>query len=442
MKRLILVLLLALPLFAASVRNDDSCDIGVYPAATLLLPYFQVDIGVVPEGSSETTIFTVTNTSPQPQAARVTLWTDFAYPVFSFDLFLTGYDVQKINLFDVIKNGRIAPDTELGSNASHRGELSDEDNPRLDEISCRSLPGVLPSVLITRMQSAFTTGRVPDIGEVAGCRTAGGAHVDAIGYATIDVVGACTGRLPTETNYFTHEIRFDNVLTGDYVQINTEQNFAQGNPMVHIRAVPEGGQAATRRRTNLPRTFYSRLQSSNATRTLDGRQPLPSTFAARWIEGGRGGFETYFKIWRESNAASDAACSSYPTSSYLPVAEISRFDENENVEGIAGVIPGPAPSPQILPSSSMITTLSDPFPVNTAGAVAGWMYFNLHTVGEERAALQNWVTTSMRAETRFSVDLDAVALGNGCTPATAQSNAVDDPRPNAPPIGPAPNVNP
>jgi hypothetical protein len=56
-----------------TTSNDNSCDIAVTPAATLLLPYFAVD-------KVRTTLFTVINVSPQPQIARVTPWTDWAYP--------------------------------------------------------------------------------------------------------------------------------------------------------------------------------------------------------------------------------------------------------------------------------------------------------------------------------------------------------------------------
>src|SRR6266550_1707987 len=78
------------------------------PAATLLLPYFEVD-AYAPIGSGPTTLFTITNTSRYPQIAHVTLWTDWAFPVLGFNLFLTGYDVQAINLYDVIVRGIIAP---------------------------------------------------------------------------------------------------------------------------------------------------------------------------------------------------------------------------------------------------------------------------------------------------------------------------------------------
>ena len=75
MRRLVGVLLfliaLALPSAAATINNDDSCDIGTYPAATLLLPYFEVDVT-----GKQTTIFSVTNVSPSPQVVTVTIRTD------------------------------------------------------------------------------------------------------------------------------------------------------------------------------------------------------------------------------------------------------------------------------------------------------------------------------------------------------------------------------
>src|SRR5712691_10581442 len=88
-----------------TTNNDDSCDIGNAPAATLLLPYFEVDLGTA--GTGRTTIFSITNVSPYSQIAHVTLWTDWSFPVLDFNIFLTGYDVQPINLFDVIFNGFI-----------------------------------------------------------------------------------------------------------------------------------------------------------------------------------------------------------------------------------------------------------------------------------------------------------------------------------------------
>src|SRR5438874_12937924 len=92
----------------ATTNNNDSCDIGVYPAATLLLPYFEVDTAAA-QGAGATTLFTITNTSRYPQIAHVTVWTDWSFPVLDFNIFLTGYDVQGINLFDIIVRGIIVP---------------------------------------------------------------------------------------------------------------------------------------------------------------------------------------------------------------------------------------------------------------------------------------------------------------------------------------------
>ena len=90
-----------------TTNNDDSCDIGNAPAATLLLPYFEVDPNPTVQG--QTTLFTITNVSRYPQIAHVTVWTDWSFPVLDFNIFLTGYDVQAINLYDVIVRGVVAP---------------------------------------------------------------------------------------------------------------------------------------------------------------------------------------------------------------------------------------------------------------------------------------------------------------------------------------------
>ena len=78
------------------------------PAATLLLPYFEVDFSS-PLATARTTLFTIQNTTALPQIARVTLWTDWSYPMLTFNVFLTGYDVQAINLYDVFARGSVAP---------------------------------------------------------------------------------------------------------------------------------------------------------------------------------------------------------------------------------------------------------------------------------------------------------------------------------------------
>jgi hypothetical protein len=431
--------------FPTTTNNDDTCDISLLPAATLLLPYFEVDVTAP---GAETTLFTITNTHELPQVAKVTLWTDYAYPVITFSVFLTGYDVQSINLYDVIARGQLAPDRGTGYDVSPVGELSGDfvaekvfDNPLLNEAGCINIPVQLPQLFITRMVRAFTEGIAPAFAGVPECRTIGGTHPNAVGYATIDVMGSCAPNVPTDASYFGDDIRFDNVLIGDYQQVNGLQDHSQANPLVHIRAVAEGGDRAAGTATNLPRTFYSRFQPAASPRA-DRRQPLPATFAARWIDGGPTGFATLYKIWREGETAASAACDAFPMNSAMSLRELVRFDEDENPETLA-----PSPVEDVFPDLRPVlaaTTLVDSsseahFPANTYDGRGGWMYLNLSDYRvTATVAKQNWVVVSMRAEGRFSGDMDAQALGNGCTAVIPESKATGGQRA----IGPAPNSTP
>jgi hypothetical protein len=418
----------------STTNNDDSCDISVAPAATLLLPYFEVNID---NPAGETTLFTITNVSQLPQIAHVTIWTDFSFPVLDFNIFLTGYDVQSINLFDVISRGKIAePGTSSDSDVGRRS-LENTDNPLLTLTNCNRLAVNIRQPLLGDLQTALTTGRT------SSCNVAVGRvhpRTGAVGYVTVDLAESCNTSLPIDAGYFTTRVLYDNVLIGDYQQVNSTQNFAQGNPMVHIRAIPEGGPPAGNV-TTFDRTFYSRYQAGG---TADRRQPLPSTFAARWISGGSTAFNTTFKIWREGLTGGGVGCAAaISTNGSIAITEFVRFDEEENPttftpeEVISPVPPGGVS----LPETSRTAATDSIFPPNPDGAVAGWMYMNLDNAVTQtpvNVASQNWVIVSMAADGRYSVDFDAAWLGNGCSPAAL----VTDENGGQPAIGPAPNATP
>ena len=73
------------------------------PAATLLLPFFQVDSHDPVNGVN--TLFSINNASATAILAHVTVWSDQSVPVLDFDVYLTGYDVQTISLRDILLNG-------------------------------------------------------------------------------------------------------------------------------------------------------------------------------------------------------------------------------------------------------------------------------------------------------------------------------------------------
>jgi hypothetical protein len=464
-----------------TTNNDDSCDIGTAPAATLLLPYFEVDVNPTVQG--QTTLFTITNVTRFPQIAHVTVWTDWSFPVLDFNIFLTGYDVQPINLYDVIVRGIVAPPSGTTS-ATTPGALSasnttGNNNLLLASAPCTSLIGNVPLALRAAVQSALTTGVFNPGSGFPACSTAGGTHTNAIGYVTVDVAADCSTKFPNDPTYYnlgTGEILFDNVLIGDYQQLGpapagtgAASSFdGAGNPMVHIRAVPEGGGAglggALSPGTNLPYTFYDRYTPA-ANRTIDRRQPLPSTFAARFIQGGTGAFATNYKIWREGVNGSGASCASFVNNGSIPIGEFVRFDEHENPTSFGT---GPVCSPCgvtgiTLPETSSQNTAGGNFPsIGASGDVGGWMYLNLAdgpqaaysvtghpsgsiTVGPATTpfgnprASQNWVIVEMFGSVgtnRLSVDFDAAWLGNGCSPAAATSTANG----GVVPIGPAGGV--
>jgi hypothetical protein len=445
----------------SSTNNDDTCDISVAPAATLLLPYFEVDFNAASQTTARTTLFTITNVSRYPQIAHVVVWTDWSYAALDFNIFLTGYDVQGINLYDIFARGIIAPGATPGTggtsitNAPPNNAASPINapgaqpannttgNPNFNAAAattCAGLLGPIPTAILADLRTIFTTG-TPGANVGAGCTgKLGGAHTNAIGYITVDVSSNCTTSLPGP-GYFNSEVLFDNVLIGDYQDINPNPatgNYAGGNPMVHIRAIPEGGPAGSIPGTNLPYTFYDRYTTAvGIPRTVDRRQPLPSTFAARYIQGGTGAFNTNYKIWREGVTGPSSTACAVSANSILAIAEIVRFDEHENATTIAT---GPLISPQInsavsLPETSATSTSnSSLYPqLSTSGDVGGWMYLNLNNGGSAnystaRAGFsgpgtstssvrqsQNWVIVSMFAEGRFSVDFDAAWLGNGCS---------------------------
>ena len=436
----------------SSTNNDDTCDIAVMPAATLLLPYFEVEVSK-PTTRAESTVFTVVNTVREPQIAHVTLWTDWGFPVLTYNLFLTGYDVESVNLYDVIVKGFVAQQAP-GSQRTGTRSLPNASNPNFLPSAlevCSRNPTSIPAELLADVRNALTSGVTTSCPD----RRVGGQHANASGYVTIDLAATCTFRSPADPAYY-DELLYDNVLTGDYQHItpNPETgNYAGGEALVHIRAMPEGGAAGSVVETTLPYTFYD-LHTPAGARRKDRRQPLPSAFAAHFVEGGPTAFRTNVQIWREPAAGRANACAA-PDNAAMTFPEIVRFDERENPLATRAITLPPGPS--TLPAASRLSTGDGMvFPPSMPGEVAGWLYLNLNNGGSASYSAaagrdlvsgsststgprqsQNWVTIAMFAESRYSVLFDATMLGNGCSIAPAGPR-----NPSTTPIGPAVNDTP
>src|SRR4028118_905092 len=104
MSRVLLMMVMGISLLAGTARAEIGT-IDAVPAATLLLPYFECELGddLAPADGGVTTLFSINNASATAQLAHVTLWTDESIPTLDFDIYLTGYDVQTINVCDIFR---------------------------------------------------------------------------------------------------------------------------------------------------------------------------------------------------------------------------------------------------------------------------------------------------------------------------------------------------
>lgn len=392
------------------------------PAATLLLPYFEVDLDS-PFGF--TTLFEINNASSKSLIAHVVVWSDLSVPILDFNVYLTGYDIQAINMRDVLNLvlPRTAPPARDPEDLiSPRGEHSDVE---MNFPSCeKQLPypeGTISGSLSQDIKDACT-GR-PVAGRGGLCFGVPHGDNTCRGYVTVDVVDRCSLQFPGDPGYFVAGGQGvalnDNVLWGSYYYVDLsriappgaqpEQGIAQGEPLVHIEADALNPKTATPGKY----TFYARYVGWTA---ADNREPLVSTVAARRLKGVSfpGGSEQI--VWRDSKEViAPFACDAFPPPPFPLGQEASIiFDESENAF-IVGVPISPQPfEASLFPYQTQRVEDDDTF----GPPPSGWLYLNLNAGNingnppEDPFASQNWVTVVMSAEDRFSVGFDAIQLDN------------------------------
>ena len=418
-----------------------SAEIGTadnVPAATLLLPYFEVDYG---NPTGITTLLSINNASASASVAHVTLWTDQGIPTLTFDIYLTGFDVQTINLRDVF-NGILPLTADNGADPkdtiSNQGPLSQDINfppsspPFVGPCDTSTLyTSPLPAATVDGLRRAHTGQSSSLFGNLCG----GANYGDTIvrGYATVDDVTQCNLLNPSTPGYFTGTAGYRNILWGDYFHVDPGNNFASGDALVHIEAcVPGDGYigyvgngAGQCPLAAGDYTFYGRYVPAGS--ALDQREPLATTFATRYVNGGAFNGGTDLVVWRDTKVApigpgAPYDCSAAGPPGWFPLAQtdVVSFDEAENPTDQCA---GPALSP--------VTGAKTCFPLATqrihthgGNLIArdmvipsdfGWLYLNLnHQLGSDPfpARAQAWVSTVMDAEGRFSVGFPAIQLDN------------------------------
>jgi hypothetical protein len=408
---LFLAAFLLLALNAPAVRAADPCSIDQMPAATLLLPYFEVDPA---NPSGLTTLFSINNASATAVLANVVVWTDLGVPTLGFQLYLTGYDVQTINLRDIFHGN-------LPGTASALQDPQDVISPQgaysqdINFASCSgSLPyQPLPASFVAHLENAHT-GRFSSL--LNGCAGQDLRDGRIRGYVTVDTVGACTLKFPSDPGYFgpggvaTNQ----NVLWGDYLYIDPANKYSDGENLVRVKAFPGAFHPG-----NL--TFYGRYVGMSG---ADARQPLATTWGSRYVNGGAFSGGTDVVAWRDSGRiVRPFPCGTQPAGFPLQWTDEVTFNEEEQAQAIP-LTPVPPGQPPTLPGAVTFPAEANKVHVGSPAFPVpfnfGWLFFDLNSPNpasqEGRDIRQSWMETIMKAQGQYSAGFSATPFDSACTP--------------------------
>ncbi len=372
------------------------------PAATLLYPHFEVDTA---SANGTNTLLTLQNTSATAILASVTLWTDYGLPTDHFNVYLTGYDQQVMDLGQIFR--RIMPVTASAgqdptNTISPKGPVSQD----INFASCNNfLNGQQTGSSLSRdLVGAHSGQPSPDyFGGLCGARNYGDGI--ARGYVTVDTVNQCTMSVPGDPGYFapgfSGVVTNQNVMFGDYTIVYpaTRRTFTDSAVPVEASAVDPLTSSGTDKQT-----FYGRLVGYTA---IDNREPLPTAWAGRAAAG-----RTDVDFWRDpGTTVAPFACGGAPAG--LPSGQrvVALFGADGSAAG--------APAGDLFPFISGTTSGQATLGVT---APLGWLFANLNLAapsGPLGQIRQSWVTLRQTPQTLpvggASYFVPGIQLGNAAT---------------------------
>jgi hypothetical protein len=525
MKRfLTLTVVGVLALGLAGTAYANLCSNDVVPAATLLFPFVQYDYVAGAAGNNgATTLFAITNVSSQAQIVHVTLWTDYSIPILDFNIVLTGYDVQTINIRDILRDG-ILPYEDTGANIweeDNEGQLPVDlgpfssnnqlhgaavatwfnavglpvPQPTWDGVADSAFPLDCDPVTHEASPNWYADNLPIDGGTLANfrnfleasmmadtwyadCAIVPGPPYDATEsdggdgstvipagdfdpmlptpwwidgfvhpawmYITADIVGACNKDLPDgdASHYFVSPegVQFDNVLMGDVMWLDPADeaggnNFSEADNAVHLEAAPGFGGVPDD--DGNPTSFYSRYHAGTGVAGMDGREPLGTAWALRYLHAplAADAAVTYIRAWKgATNQAlvqdlSDGSYTVDPSELYAnsctPYTYYS-WDEDENVVGVSGGFippwsgedPQPLPQPNLFPLETQEVNARQFYLVGDLDVAFGWMMFiwprSNTGAGAEFVSdqYQTWMGVKYQAFGNSSVAFSALQIAN------------------------------
>lgn len=432
MRRAIVSLGLALGIVLAAAAPGNAQvppPISNRPGSTLLLPYFEVNLD---SAKDINTIFSISNASATAILAHTTIWSDMGVPVLAFDVYLTGYDTERIDLRSVLLGN--VPVT--ASDGQDPADTISPQGERSQDINFASCSGTIPYTalsagMVAHLRAALTGNPSPVLGGQCAGRNHGTPGI-ARGYITVDTVNACNSLFPSNPGYFTALTSRQNVLYGEYMLVNPSAEFAFADSLVQIIGddpeFPDPDLDIGRY------TFYGRFVAWTGT---DEREPLSTNFQARFIAAKDfksipkarrrpflpGGTELI--VWRDPKVptANSFNCASKPSWFPLSHTQVLFFNEQESVEQLSfEALPFPGVTQRVSISSADL-------PVTF---YSGMVHLNLNTfvvAGPgppllDPSTSQAWVTVVQRTLQgpnggRYEAGFRAIRLDSARNPAVS-----------------------
>lgn len=358
--------------------------IDIVPASTILVPYFEVDL----DAGGRNTLIGLQNASATSMLLNVTLWTDYGVPTRSFNIYMTGYDQETINLRSVFQaavpitatDGQDPADT-----ISPQGPFSQD----INFASCTGLLGASSqwenTVEAEVLQAAHRGQPWADAGGDCVARDHGDDRLR--GFITIDTVNQCQSGVPTDPGYFTNIYTTQNTMLGDYAIVDGDGR-VYSDTAVHLESsfVP------------LDYSFYGHLAGSRV-------EALPTTWATTFMRD-----RTDLDYLRDPQSVVAAfPCGSTPSPFPMGERQAVAIDRN----GTIVTLPT-----ELLPWGAGST------PVGDAGAPKiGWLFLNLNPSAMDLQ--QSWV----RARTRPEATPDTSPFGFAIPAAHIATPSSSDPNP-------------
>jgi hypothetical protein len=272
----------------------------------VLVPWFEVDLGEPGDGGNNgdrTTLITLFNGYPTAALVNLTLWTDRGVPVHEVDLYLTGLDVEVIDLRMLLAYGLMPRTASAGQDPgnliSPQGSISQD----INFSSCSALlpPAIMDEQTRLNLVAALRGQPVAAVGDRCLATpwsedTAASPRVR--GYATIRSTLFCDPQTYGTPGYF-DGTRRGNYLGGTWEVLDRSTGQSFGDPLLTLESYYTDPVAAQVGLTTLPPdgtpTFFGRTLDWNGT---DSLEPLGAAFATTFGTAGPAS-DHHLIAWRE-----------------------------------------------------------------------------------------------------------------------------------------------